>query len=526
MSQTIGEMNVGDIVQLREDGVAISYLIVHQGSPNPEKYINADGAWLLRLNADDQVRTYGPTCDFSTSTLVSYLNDGALSKFEASAISAMKTVTIPYEPSNSEVCVGSGGVSCKIFVLNLSEMAVSSANRIANTELDYFNITSDDLAKERRQAFTSEGGTTTCWSRTPSAFTTSVMCWNTSSTTNLGVNTGHSTAYARYAFVIPSDTLVSNNSFVFANSAPTKPGGFQTPSSVIAGGDCCVLWHIATDVDENLEGYELEICVDDGEWYQIYKGGGIYVNSYDVMHTFTAPREGNSFALRVRAYDSLGETSEYNDFMTPIAIIHNTPPRILGSDEILGEFSTSFSQKYSVIDDEGGSLSIDESVDDELINFNSETFSEGVAKEFTFSFTPEQWVKLCNGNHTISLKVKDSYGESAERNYTFSKLETEIHLEYLIPIETNTQVVFGILTVSKYIAEAASFVAEVCNNGFDEEPTWENITAAVNLGGRFYLNNGLKSADKWGFNVRLKVNRENATEDSWISEVSGYFREG
>ena len=44
----IGSVDVGDIVQLRENLVPVDYIVVHQGLPSSMYDASCNGTWLLR----------------------------------------------------------------------------------------------------------------------------------------------------------------------------------------------------------------------------------------------------------------------------------------------------------------------------------------------------------------------------------------------------------------------------------------------------------------------------------------------
>ena len=81
----------------------------------------------------------------------------------------------------------------------------------------------------------------------------------------------------------------------------------------------------------------------------------------------------------------------------------------------------------------------------------------------------------------------------------------------------------AIMSVTRQIPAGAEFAVEVCNNGNDDSPTWEDVTQAVNSGSKFFLSNEEKTAENWGFNFRIKVKRNSASGDCFISSVGGNF---
>ena len=73
------------------------------------------------------------------------------------------------------------------------------------------------------------------------------------------------------------------------------------------------------------------------------------------------------------------------------------------------------------------------------------------------------------------------------------------------------------------IPAGAKFTVEVCNNGNDASPTWEDVTQNVVSGSKFFLSNTTKTASAWGYNFRIKVKRGTATGDCFITSAGGNF---
>ena len=137
--------------------------------------------------------------------------------------------------------------------------------------------------------------------------------------------------------------------------------------------------------------------------------------------------------------------------------------------------------------------------------------------------TADQWRKLSNGSHTLTVTAPDNYGGTATRTYTFSKNETEIALTLATPLEADDKVTKAIMSITRQIPAGAEFKVEVCNNGHDYSPTWQDVTQAVTSGSKFFLSNSTKTAAQWGFNFRIKVKRNSASGDCFISSVGGNF---
>ena len=53
----------------------------------------------------------------------------------------------------------------------------------------------------------------------------------------------------------------------------------------------------------------------------------------------------------------------------------------------------------------------------------------------------------------------------------------------------------------------ATITVKACNNAFDDSPTWEDITAAVTSKKAATLQNTTKTADAWGLNVQIDIQK-------------------
>lgn len=317
---------------------------------------------------------------------------------------------------------------------------------------------------------------------------------------------------------IKSDILVSDNPdsdgayTIIWNRAPSAPSTITVPETVRGGSTLEISWGTSTDADGNLSGYILERQNNGGSWAQVYKG----INrNYTDNITFG----WTSVVYRVRAYDSAGAESA-NTTSPTRTVVNNTPPTISGSDSDLGAKTGAFSQAYTVTDvDSGQTITVVEKIDG--VQKRSYTATSG--QEYTFNVTADEWVKLSNGSHTLTITATDNYGGAATRTYTFSKNETEIEITLATPLPADAMITKAIMSVTRQIPAGAEFTVEVCNNGNDDSPTWEDVTQAVNSGSKFFLSNEEKTAENWGFNFRIKVKRNSASGDCFISSVGGNF---
>ena len=182
--------------------------------------------------------------------------------------------------------------------------------------------------------------------------------------------------------------------------------------------------------------------------------------------------------------------------------------------------TAAFAQSYSATDEDSGqTLTVTEYID----GTQKRSYTATSGQTYSFNITAAEWVKLLNGSHTLKIVAADNYGGSATRTYTFTKNETEIELTLATPLTADDMVTKGIMSVVRQIPAGAKFTVEVCNNGNDASPTWEDVTQNVVSGSKFFLSNTTKTASAWGYNFRIKVKRGTATGDCFITSAGGNF---
>ena len=214
MARTLGALTVGSMVKLKENGVLVNYLVVHQGLPGTMYDASCKGTWLLRRDIVElRVWDSGNSNVLETSDIQSWLNSIMLGKYDSNIQAAIKQVKIPCRKnggSGGSDQTGANGLSCKIFLLSGYEVGWTT-NTISyfpvdGAKLAYFESGTGSSANNKRLAKLN-GSTTSWWLRSPYTpntsgvfVVTSIGDWHTFDAINpFGV---------RPALVLPSDILI------------------------------------------------------------------------------------------------------------------------------------------------------------------------------------------------------------------------------------------------------------------------------------------------------------------------------
>ena len=300
---------------------------------------------------------------------------------------------------------------------------------------------------------------------------------------------------------------------VVNNTAPTAPNGITVPNTVLGGAALTITWGAATDQDGNLSGYSLERQVDGGEWEVVYTGNTL-------SYTDTITKGWATVAYRVRAYDSNNAYSSYT--VSPERTVNNnTAPAIIcgspsGSD--LGEKDAGFMVSYSVSDVDGDEITVTEAID----GVTKRTFTATLDGSNSFNVTGEYFMKLLNGNHTLTITASDGKA-STVHTLVFAKKVTGASITLETPMAADDQISICVLSVIGLIPADAEYKVEVTNNANDETPVWEDCTTAVKTGANYVFENKT-AANGFAFNFRLTAERGPSGEGGYITSVQGGFQ--
>lgn len=448
---------------------------------------------------------------------------GFLTGFSAQMLAAILNTTLTVAKASVDGG-GSETVTDRVFLLSKAEVGLGAENGVSEgSTLAMFSDNASRQCRPTAQAVSNSEYKTSSlsasqpwwyWLRSPGASDSDYVRSVISDGTLYYVNAYNGHSGVRPALNLSSSILVSDSPdsdgayTIVWNQAPTTPPSITVPDEVRSGKAAEISWAASVDPEGGAITYELERSINSGAWTNIYTGSA---TSYDDTGVGTS---ANTVQWRVRAKDVNGAYSGYTS-STVKTVVHNVDPTISGSDTDLGTVTSPPSMAYTVNDqDTDDELTVVESLDGNEIR----TIEDAVRNQtYTFALTEAQFAALSSGQHTMQVKVTDTLGNSATRTTTFTRSVTGI--EYIVgPIETDAAAE-KILVSLQYYAAAEDVVVSVCNNAFDDSPTWELAT----IGLKHIFSNSTKTAEKWGVGVKVQISKSTGYDTISSRPVSGSY---
>ena len=495
---------------------------------NLRQWLNSDagaGAWYTAQHSADappssaNVWTTGGTAVNPYDTIAGFLNG-----FTANERAALLDTTITVGKSSTD---GGGTETCvdKIFPLSCTEVGLSG-DHTCGVKLAIFSdnssriatVTASCVANSNNPSNPSANSAWYYWLRDAYAasahgarlvYSDGALYWNYAYLGRHGL---------RPACNLSSDLLVSDTTdsdgcyTIVYNQAPTAPSTITVPSEVIGGENLSISWGQSTDPDGNLAGYKLERKVNSGTWTQIYSGSS---RSYTDSITYG----WESVQYRVKAYDTAGAESAYTTSAVR-TVTNNRPPVISGSDTDLGSFTTTPpSYEYTVTDADGHRVTVVEKLD----NTTLRTYTATLGDTNELTLTSDQWLKLLNGDHTLTITATDAKNESAVRTLSFDKAVHSIEFVQTVAMAADDMPTKALVNIQGSFPAGSTLQVWICNNGNDAEPTWEDITQKALNSQKHFFTNDTKTAADWGVKIKVKLLRGSAEGACYIQSVGGNF---
>ena len=487
---------------------------------NIDSWLNSSAvSWYVKKHDYDT-----PPSNANTNSLVGYDNrPGFLYNFTPDERNAILTTSFVVPKFQSITQSTSESLSRKVFLPSYVETDSGyTSEPLGDSMWAYFENDRTDITQLTQQCIdntlspTKPTATTAIgyWSRTPHA----VNSVDTFVILGGGVSARktHSGEFGvRPVLNLPStvsitDTTDADGCYVVTfNTAPYTPAILNVPT-IYGGKTNAISWSNSTDLQGDTITYQLECSTNGGGYETIYNGtSAVYAHS--------VPFGVNTVAYRVKATDPMGMSSEYIT-STTISVINNNAPVISGSDTNLGVKSDDFTGTYTITDANNDTVTVTEAIDGVQIR----ALVAKLGEEITYGINGTTWLTLPNGSHTLTISATDGI-DTAVRTLVFTKLADKFTIQNSTPWVTSNMPTRIMLVVTRSIPSAATFKVEVCNNGYDKSPTWEDATDAVVSGLVYVFSNTKKTAADWGVLVKVTVERKGATGACYVSAIGGNF---
>ena len=179
----------------------------------------------------------------------------------------------------------------------------------------------------------------------------------------------------------------------------------------------------------------------------------------------------------------------------------------------LGQITSKPSVTYSVSDNEGDTIIVTEKINGKTIK----QFTATPNTNYTITITDEVWLTCGSDINTIEISASDLSGGTSSKNITFIRKISKVQITTKNPIETDAAAT-KIMVSPDWDKTGCTGKVEVCNNGFDASPTWEDMTTMAALNRPYVFTNKTKTAAKWGIKIRLTLTKN----EGYTGEVAIY----
>lgn len=241
----------------------------------------------------------------------------------------------------------------------------------------------------------------------------------------------------------------------------------------------------------------------------------------DIIRTLKNPVKGNELTLTIseERFASLsmnttntieievtdGQATSYRRYTF---VKTNSAPLINYSGQSdLGQLTSKPSISYSVSDNEGDTITVTEKLNGEVIK----QFTATSNTNYTITLTDEFWLTCGKNTNTIEISASDVNGGTSYKHITFTRQVNKVQITTKNPIETDAAAT-KIMVSPDWDKTGCTGRVEVCNNGFDENPTWEDMTTMAALNRPYVFTNSTKTATKWGIKIRLTLTKNEGYE--------------
>ena len=403
MAQLLGQVAVGSIVKLNENGSPTNYIVVNQGIPGNSPLYDAscNGTWLLRQDCQ-ATGIWGSTNVFAGSDIQQYMNTYILSLFDADIRAKIVTAKIPYCVGNGSDAINSGasGLEVQCFPISSYEYGFDSNTDINSPDgatLSYFWGIGSGSDKKRAALFA--GSYISHWTRSVYYDPSYADAKYKGYVVNLNggrVNSWCNVAQGyRPAVIFPQSMVVLDDGTLSATlPAPT----LTVPSQAMQGQSIPINWTASANADS----YQLQRNTGSG-WSTIYTGANLSFED-------TA---GAWATVQYQVAAGLG--GEYGEYAISavIPVVSASDLVISGTNEDLGTITADI--PYTVSSDTGNQITLTRTVNG--VQYASATVSSGFAYNI-----PVMELPTGTGTIVITATVQATSGPvTVTRTWTYTK---------------------------------------------------------------------------------------------------------
>lgn len=188
---------------------------------------------------------------------------------------------------------------------------------------------------------------------------------------------------------------------------------------------------------------------------------------------------------------------------------------ISGNNEPLGTFVAPFSYKYKILVETN--VAVVETLNQTQVRSYTTTGDE----EQTFTVTNELWTTIPDGDNFIQITAtKDDKTVTQIKHFV---KKSALQLKYTPSHATTTQATAINVELDYIKPFGAELEVLVCNNGNDEQPTWENMTTAVKTGTNYLFKNTSKTAEEWKTILQISIMRNSSVGDIQLRGIKTTF---
>ena len=448
--------------------------------------------------------------DTEAGFLTGFSSDFKNKLVEVSKTTALNTVT---DGGGSET------VTNKIFLLSNTEVGLANENSVAEgtlyefftddpSRVAYCNQKTIDNSNYPSDPTTVQGWY--WWLRTPNAsYSTYARSVRSDGTLGNGYAYGGDGG-VRPACSIPADTLVEAD--------PNTDGEYsiqwnQIPTVTPASKDYGILNAPLQDTfviaDADGESFTGSISLD-GTQIQTFSGTASLTINLSLVSQW-ASLELSSHTMTITATDTnMGTVTETYTFTKTAPAVY-----LSGEDADLGRLYEVPSIEYWITESEDPVAWIKESIDGVV---TKTTLAPTVGQHYDFDLS--SWDDLTIDNHTLKITAQNINGGQGIRTYTLEKLYN--HLTFLTDADETDEAAESVLLNLTYVG--AGLQVRVCNNAFDDNPTWENMSAEALAHRSYEFTNKTKTGTKWGIQFEITITKSPTVKDVQCSAVSYAYR--